>query len=103
MERLQNSNIVRAAFLAAGIGAAALLSGCGQTTPPTGEQVSNDIQYFELDDVVAANGEPVRCAMYGSQSEGTSQSKSWFGFACDFEGTAQFPSEAPQTTSTTIG
>jgi type IV pilus biogenesis protein CpaD/CtpE len=102
MERL-HSPFARGALLAGTIGMAALLSGCGQTSPPTGEQVSNDVQYFELDDVVAANGEPVRCAMYGSQSENTNNSKSWFGFSCDFEGTAQFPDEAPQTTTTTIG
>ncbi len=69
------------------------LSACGQTDPPTPAEIENNIEYFTLSGVIAANGEPVRCAMYGSESEGTQDSKSWFGFACDFEGTATFPGE----------
>ncbi|MCA9332626.1 hypothetical protein KDA00_02015 [Candidatus Saccharibacteria bacterium] len=98
---LESRNILRATLVAVGLGATALLaSGCGQTTPPSPEQVESDAQYFTLDDVIAANGEPVHCFMYGSQSEGTNASKSWFGFACDFEGNAIFPGE---TTNTTLG
>ncbi len=69
------------------------LSACGQTDPPTPSEIASNIDYFTLNDVIAANGEPVRCVEYGSESEGTQDSKSWFGFACDFEGTATFPGE----------
>ncbi len=76
----------------AGIGLLGL-SACGQTDPPSPNEFKNDIEYVELDDVRAANGEPVRCVMYGSESGWTQDSKAWFGFDCDFEGTAIFPDE----------
>lgn len=102
MSESKRSNFLRAGLLAAGVGFGTLvLAGCGQTTPPTGEQVRSEIKTFDLRDVTAANGEPVHCVMYGSDSQGTSSSKSWFGFACDFEGGAHFPSESQVTTTST--
>ncbi len=98
----ENKRTIRSIAIAGALGLGVLIaSGCGQTTPPTGEQVKDDMKYFDLKDVKAADGGPVHCVMYGSQSEGTNVSKSWFGFACDFDGGAQFPSEVSTTTTTT--
>jgi hypothetical protein len=91
MEKLLPKKIVRGTILA-GIGVLGL-SVCGQTDPPTPNEFNDDVEYIVLEGVVAANGEPVRCAMYGSETSGISDSKSWFGFDCDFEGTATFPGE----------
>lgn len=93
-----NKNILRAPLtravaLAAGV---LLLASCGQTNPPSTEDVNEGIEFFELEGVTAADGGPVNCALYGSDSYGTSQSKSWFGFVCDFEGDATFPGEPVQ-------
>ena len=71
-----------------------VISACGQTDPPTPSEIESNIEYFTLTGVIAADGGPVRCAMYGSESEGSQDSKSWFGFVCDFEGTATFPNES---------
>ncbi len=72
---------------------AAVTAACGQTDPPTPEQVKEGMQYFEYNDVKAANGEPLRCVLYGSESSMSNDSKSWFGLSCDFAGTAYFPGE----------
>ncbi len=110
MEKINIEQVIRSltrtGLAATGLGLAALaMTGCseGQRTPPSSEQVQNEMKYFDLKDVKAANGEPVHCVMYGSQSEGTNVSKSWFGFDCDFQGTAQFPNETQtDTTSTSV-
>jgi hypothetical protein len=106
MERIKEKNCIRAGIVAIGLGVGSLLlASCGQTSPPSPEQVSDDVEYFELENVKAANGEPVRCVQYGSGTTGLSDSKSWFGFSCDFQGTAQFPDEiqADSVTTTTQG
>lgn len=84
-------------WLAFGL-AALTLTGCpsGQAETPTPVDVTENIEYFVLDGVKAENGEPVRCAMYASGTKNTQLSKSWFGFSCDFIGTATFPEEAGQ-------
>lgn len=83
--------------IAAGIGVSAVfVAACGQTDPPTENEFNEGVELITLDGVRAANGEPVRCVMYGAESEGTNNSKSWFGFDCDFEGTAVFPDEVSQ-------
>lgn len=98
-------NITRkAAVLAGALVLAGVLAGCGQTDPPTVEEFNDETQTFILDGATAANGEPVRCVMYGSETVALSDSKSWFGFDCDWEGTAVFDDEPqPAATTTTIG
>ena len=103
MERISERSRKKATLVAGALAFSAILSGCGQTTPPSPEDINENIQFFEVDGPTAANGEPLRCVMYGDQSEVTNNSKSWFGFDCDFEGTASFPGESPQETTTTIG
>ena len=72
------------------IGISAILAaGCGQDSPPSAQEVNRSTEYFELDGVRAANGEPVRCRLYSDDGA----YRSWFGFACDFEGTATFQEE----------
>lgn len=92
MERLSFIDRRITALMVATLGTLSLAA-CGQTDPPTAEQVNENIEYFELDGVSDAQGEPVKCVMYGSESEATNNSKSWFAFACDFSGTAEFPDE----------
>lgn len=91
MEKFTKPQRIITAFgLALGLSA---LSACGQTDPPSRSEIEDNISYFILTGVTAADGGPVRCAVYGSETTFTEDSKSWFGFACDFEGTATFPSE----------
>lgn len=92
MERLSFIDRRVTALLLVSLGTLSLAS-CGQTDPPTPEQVNENIEYFELNGVTDASGDPVKCVMYGSESEVTEDSKSWFAFACDFSGTAEFPGE----------
>lgn len=82
-------------LVAAGL-TALTLSGCGsgQKTPPTPNEVQEGAEYFYLEDVIAEDGSPVECVMYASDTSATNQSKSWFGFSCDFVGTAKFPGES---------
>ena len=91
MEKFKAPRFYKAAALT-GLGIMGL-SACGQTDPPTPNEFNDDVEFVVLEGVLAANGEPVRCAMYGSETSGISDSKSWFGFDCDFEGTATFPGE----------
>lgn len=76
--------------LAAGISVAACSS---QYNPPSTSDIQNNVQYFNLPDVLTPKGNPVICVVYGSGTGGySSASHSWFSFACDFDGTAKFPS-----------
>ncbi len=97
MEKIgERGRMMPRVFAVVALGLSALaLTGCpgGQTTVPTTEQVTDNMKVFEYPDVLAANGEPLRCVLYGSQSEHTNVSKSWFGFSCDFTGEATFPGE----------
>ncbi len=58
-----------------------LLVGCGQTDPPTTDDIQNDAEWFTL---TTPDGEVIDCVMYGSMSTGSQDSKSWFGFDCDW-------------------
>ncbi len=103
MEKFNERSRTKATLVAGALAFSAILAGCGQTTPPTAEEINENIEFFVAEGPTAANGEPLRCVKYAAQSEGTNESKSWFGFDCDFEGTAVFPDETPQQTTTTIG
>ncbi len=54
---------------------------CGQTDPPTAEDIQRDAEWFTL---TTPEGQEVPCVSYGSESEGTQDSKSWFAFTCNF-------------------
>lgn len=82
--------------IATGIATAAIIeisiSACaGQTSPPTPNQIDQNLQYFRLPGVIAPNHQPVECVLYDSGTNGTNQSKSWFSFTCDFDRKAWFP------------
>ncbi|HKR81805.1 MAG TPA: hypothetical protein VJR27_02275 [Candidatus Saccharimonadales bacterium] len=81
----------RSLLAAAMASGALLLSACGQTTPPTPENVQSEIQYVQLPNVKTPKGEPVKCVLYANGSRNTQDSHSWFALTCDFAGAAQFP------------
>ncbi len=58
-----------------------LLVGCGQTDPPTVDDIQNNAEWFTL---TTPDGEVIDCVMYGSMSSGSQDSKSWFAFDCDW-------------------
>lgn len=89
MEKIHFNRLLKGALIA-GIGMLGL-SACGQTDPPTPKEFNDGIEFITLDGVYTPEGQPVRCVMYGAESSITEDSKSWFGFDCDFEGVATFP------------
>ncbi len=78
-------------------GTLALVACSQQSDPPTPNQFNNDAEIFILKGFTAANGEPVRCVMYGTDG----YQRSWFDVECDFEGTAYFPGEDYTVSTTT--
>ena len=54
-------------------------SACGQTDPPTTSEITSNWEFFET---TSPRGIKLECVQYGDDSEGTSQSKSWFAFSC---------------------
>lgn len=63
------------------------LVGCGQVDPPTNDQLNVELSkreaYFE---VTRPDGTTMTCVQFGAESNGTQDSKSWFGFDCDWSG-----------------
>jgi predicted small lipoprotein YifL len=63
------------------------LAACGQTDPPDNTQLeaelSDPTNYFT---VTRPDGTTMTCNQYGSESSNTQDSKSWFGYSCDWSG-----------------
>lgn len=55
------------------------LTACGQTDPPTNDEVRAGLEFFEM---TSPSGVDLECLNYGSESEGTQDSKSWFSVSC---------------------
>lgn len=65
----------------------AALGACGQIDPPDSatlqERLSDPNAYFQ---VTRPDGTQMWCNQYGDESTGSNDSKSWFGYSCDWTG-----------------
>lgn len=63
------------------------LAAWGQNDPPTNSQLKSRLEnpdsYFYI---TRPDGVRMTCVQYGSGTDWTNQSKSWFAFTCDWSG-----------------
>mgnify|MGYP000087101520 CR=1 FL=1 len=55
------------------------LTACGQTDPPTTNDIKQNIEYFNI---TSPSGVNLECVKYATESTMTNDSKSWFSFSC---------------------
>lgn len=65
--------------IAAALIACAVVTACGQTDPPTNAEVIDNLDFFEI---TSPRGVRLECLNYGSMSNMSQDSKSWFALSC---------------------